>query len=301
MRTQESMLVQNMLSRRGFLKMTGAGAMLASLVGLAGCSAPDAQDTAAGSAAGSAGGETISVTVANSNPPYCSVDASGNPTGYDVAVLQAVDDYLDDYTFNISAMEFSSMITACQSGSSPLVSCQLVPNDERKQTFIFTEEPFTLSPLVFVTTDPNCKTLADMAGKTVASNPINYEYTMLEAYNEKYPDQAVVLQTYQNITPADAFRMVASGQVDSYMIYDGTADQINEEAGTGLYKTDIVMVESTYLMLNKDYADLRDACDKALKALKADGTMSDIATQYLGCDVFTEYADVLSDNELIAG
>ena len=290
-------LNEPLVSRRSLFKFAGMGAFLAAASSLTAC-APDAQENSA-SGSGDGGAQTIHVTVASTNPPYCSVDQNGTPVGYDVEVLKAVDNYLDDYSFSIDAMEFAAMITACQSGSSPLVSCQLVPNEERKETFIFTEEPFTLSPLVFVTTDPNCKTLADMAGKTVASNPINYEYSMLEAYNEKYPDQAVVLETYQNLTPADAFRMVASGQVDSYMIYDGTADQINEEAGTGLYKTGIVMVESTYLMLNKEYTELRDKVNEALIALKDDGTLSKIATEYLGSDVFTEYADVLSDNELL--
>ena len=198
-------------TRRGFLRAAG---VLGALT-LAGC-APDA-DTSSSSSDGtseaSVDAEEISVTVANSNPPYCSVDTDGNPIGYDVAVLEAVDEYLEDYTFNIDAMEFASMITACQSGSSPLVSCQLVPNDERKETFIFADEPFTLSPMVFATADPDCKTLEDMAGKTVACNPINYEYGMLEAYNEKYPDYAMELVTYQNLTAAYAFRMIASGQV----------------------------------------------------------------------------------------
>lgn len=284
------------VSRRGFLRAAGALGALAA-VSLTAC-APDA-DSSSGSSDDDGDAEQITVTVASTNPPYCSVDTDGTPVGYDVEVLKAVDDYLEDYTFDIGAMEFASMITACQSGSSPLVSCQLVPNEERQETFIFAEEPFTLSPLVFATADADCKTLQDMAGKTVACNPVNYEYGMLQAYNERYPDQAMVLETYQNVTPADAFRMIASGQVEAYVCYDGTFDTVNEEAGTGLYKTDVVLVESTYLMLNQNYAELRDAVNEALVALKADGTLSALAEEYLGVDVFTEYADVLSDNELL--
>lgn len=283
-------------TRRGFLRTMGAlGALTA--VGLTGC-APDAESSSE-SADDDGAAESISVTVANSNPPYCSVDSDGNPVGYDVEVLKAVDEYLEDYSFDIGAMDFTAMVTACQSGSSPLVSCQLVPNEERQENFIFAEEPFTLSPMVFATADPNCKTLQDMAGKTVASNPVGYEYGMLEAYNEQYPDYAVVLETYQSVTTADVFRMIASGQVDAYLCYDGTFDTVNEETGAGLYKTEVVLVESTYLMLNKSYTELRDAVNDAIVALKADGTLSSLAEEYLGCDVFTEYADVLSDNELL--
>ena len=87
-----------------------------------------------------------------------------------------------------------------------------------------------------------------MAGKSVATSPTAYEYGMLQDYNKKYPDKALVLQTISNLTAADSFKMVASGQVDSVLCYDGSFDTVNDETGTGLYKTDVVMCESTYFM-----------------------------------------------------
>ena len=284
------------VSRRGFLKgalvfglgLTGSGA-------LAGC-APDA---ASSSSSDSASGKTVKVLTYNGNPPYCYLDKQGNLVGYDVDVLKAVDERLDDYSFGMDSMDFTAMITACESGSAELVSCQLVPSEERKEKFIFCEEPFCLSPMVFAVRDPSIKTLDDMAGLSTLSNPINYEYGMIEKYNERYPEKAIKLQTTSDITVADAFKMVASGQVDSYSCYDGSFDAVNEEAATGLYKTDVVLCESTYFMFNKEQTELRDAVDKVLKEMKADGSLGKIAEQDLGVDVFTEYADVLSDNELM--
>lgn len=284
------------VSRRGFLK--GAlvfGLGLAGSGALAGC-APDA---ASSSSSDSASGKTVKVLTYNGNPPYCYLDKQGNLVGYDVDVLKAVDERLDDYSFDMDSMDFTAMITACESGSAELVSCQLVPSEERKEKFIFCEEPFCLSPMVFAVRDPNIKTLDDMAGLSTLSNPINYEYGMIEKYNERYPEKAIKLQTTSDITVADAFKMVASGQVDSYSCYDGSFDAVNEEAATGLYKTDVVLCESTYFMFNKEQTELRDAVDKVLKEMKADGSLGKIAEQDLGVDVFTEYADVLSDNELM--
>lgn len=284
------------VSRRSFLR--GAATLGLGVLGsglLTGC-APDAAPSSGDAAAT---GTQVKVLTYNGNPPYCSLDKDGNLVGYDVDVLKAVDERLDDYSFDIDSMDFSAMITACESGSAELVSCQLVPSEERKEKFIFCEEPFCLSPMVFAVADPNIKTLDDMAGKTTLSNPINYEYGMIEKYNEAYPDKAIVLQTTSDITMADAFKMVASGQVDSYSCYDGTFDAVNEEAGTGLYKTNVVLCESTYFMFNKEQTELRDAVDQVLKDMKADGSLGKLAEQDLGCDVFTKYADVLSDNELM--
>lgn len=284
-----------MISRRNFLK--GAGILGLGVFGaasLSGC-APDSSSATGGSDSG----KTVSVLTYNGNPPYCSLDKEGNLVGYDVDVLKAVDERLDDYSFDIDSMDFTAMITACESGSAELVSCQLVPSEERKEKFIFCEEPFCLSPMVFAVRDPNIKTLDDMAGLTTLSNPISYEYGMIENYNEKYPDKAIELKTTSDITMADAFKMVASGQVDSYSCYDGSFDAVNDEAGTGLYKTNVVLCESTYFMFNKEQTELRDAVDKVLKEMKGDGSLGKLAEQDLGVDVFTAYADVLSDNELM--
>lgn len=286
----------HMISRRNFLKGAGIlGLGVFGVASLSGC-APDSSSAAGGSASGT----TVSVLTYNGNPPYCYLDDAGNLVGYDVDVLKAVDERLDDYSFSIDSMDFNAMITACESGSAELVSCQLVPNEDRKAKFIFCEEPFCLSPMVFATADPNCKTLDDMAGKSTIATPGGYEYGMLQAYNEKYPDKALTFETVSSLTMADAFKMISTGQVDSFLCYDGTFDAVNEEVGAGLYKTDVVMCESTYFMFNKDQTELRDAVDGVLKEMKSDGSLAKIAEQDLGTDVFSAYGDVLSDNELVA-
>ena len=286
----------HMISRRNFLKGVGIlGLGVFGVASLSGC-APDSSSAAGGSVSGT----TVSVLTYNGNPPYCYLDDAGNLVGYDVDVLKAVDERLDDYSFSIDSMDFNAMITACESGSSELVSCQLVPNEDRKAKFIFCEEPFCLSPMVFATADPNCKTLDDMAGKSTIATPGGYEYGMLQAYNEKYPDKALTFETVSSLTMADAFKMISTGQVDSFLCYDGTFDAVNEEVGAGLYKTDVVMCESTYFMFNKDQTELRDAVDGVLKEMKSDGSLAKIAEQDLGTDVFSAYGDALSDNELVA-
>lgn len=286
----------HMISRRNFLKGAGIlGLGVFGVASLSGC-APDSSSAAGRSASGT----TVSVLTYNGNPPYCYLDDAGNLVGYDVDVLKAVDERLDDYSFSIDSMDFNAMITACESGSAELVSCQLVPNEDRKAKFIFCEEPFCLSPMVFATADPNCKTLDDMAGKSTIATPGGYEYGMLQAYNEKYPDKALTFETVSSLTMADAFKMISTGQVDSFLCYDGTFDAVNKEVGAGLYKTDVVMCESTYFMFNKDQTELRDAVDGVLKEMKSDGSLAKIAEQDLGTDVFSAYGDALSDNELVA-
>lgn len=76
--------------------------------------------------------EVIQVATVQSMAPFCYLDADGNPVGYDIDVLHSIDEYLDEYTFNISAMDFSTCVVSIDSGAADIVSHQLVKSEERK-------------------------------------------------------------------------------------------------------------------------------------------------------------------------
>lgn len=284
-------------TRRGFLKDAGLlGAGLFGSLLVTGC-APDAQpaDQASGD-----GGTTVSVAGSSGTPPFSYLNEDGELTGFDIDVLREVDARLDDYSFDFTGMDFTAMLTALESGNVQLATCEFCPNEERKEKYIFCQESFNIMPMVFAVRDPSIKTLDDLAGMSTIMNPSNYEYTIIQEYNEKNPDKALDLQTVSGITMADAFKMIASGQYDSYMIGQSMFDSVNEETGAGLSCTDIVMCESAYFMLNDSQQDLADAIDGALKEMKEDGTLGEISKEYQGVDTFEEYADVLSDAQILS-
>lgn len=72
--------------------------------------------------------EVIQVATGQSMAPFCYLDADGNLVGYDLDVLHAI----DEYTFNISAMDFSICVVSVDSGAVDIVSHQLVKSEERK-------------------------------------------------------------------------------------------------------------------------------------------------------------------------
>ena len=76
--------------------------------------------------------EVIQVATGQSMAPFCYLDAYGNLVGYDIDVLHSIDEYLDEYTFNISAMDFSTCVVSIDSGAADIVSHQLVKSEERK-------------------------------------------------------------------------------------------------------------------------------------------------------------------------
>ncbi len=259
---------------------------------LTGCSSSSSASTST-----SASGEVINVAVGNSMAPFGYLDADGNLIGYDVDVLKAVDEYLDDYTFNLSAMDFSTCVVSIDSGAADMVSHQLVKSEERKEKYIFPEQYYCLSPMrLVVKKGSDIKSLEDMAGKSLYMNPASYEYGLLTSYNESHPGKEIVINAVSDMTTADCYKAVANGTVDAELTYQSTYESIVEEIGLAdqLETTEVVLVEDTYQMISKDKPELAEKVSEALKSLKEDGTLGEISIKWFGSDYFEEYADMIS-------
>jgi ABC-type amino acid transport substrate-binding protein len=62
--------------------------------------------------------------------PYCYTDDNGELTGYDVAVLKALDEIMPDYEFDIQGMGFDTCIVSLDSGAVDMVAFELGKNAE---------------------------------------------------------------------------------------------------------------------------------------------------------------------------
>ncbi len=245
----------------------------------------------------SASGEVINVAVGNSMAPFGYLDADGNLIGYDVDVLKAVDEYLDDYTFNLSAMDFSTCVVSIDSGAADMVSHQLVKSEERKEKYLFPDQYYCLSPMrLVVKKGSDIKSLEDMAGKSLYMNPASYEYGLLTSYNESHPGKEIVINAVSDMTTADCYKAVANGTVDAELTYQSTYESIVDEIGLAdqLETTEVVLVEDTYQMISKEKPELAERVSEALTSLKEDGTLGEISKKWFGSDYFEEYADMIS-------
>jgi L-cystine transport system substrate-binding protein len=262
--------------------------------GLTGCSS-----SSSSTASSETKGETINVAVGNSMAPFAYLDADGNLIGYDVDVLNAIDEYLDDYNFVLNGMDFSTCVVSIDSGAADMVSHQLVQSEERKEKYIFPDQYYCLSPMrLVVKKGSNIKSLEDMAGKSLYMNPASYEYGLLTSYNESHPGKEIVINAVSDMTTADCYKAVANGTVDAELTYQSTYESIVDEIGLAdeLETTEVVLVEDTYQMISKDKPELAEAVSEALKSLLDDGTLGEISTKWFGSDYFEEYADMISDD-----
>ncbi len=224
--------------------------------------------------------------------PFCYLDEDGELQGYDVAVLKELDERLPQYEFDIQSMDFTALITALDAGQLDMVSHQLVKSEARKEKYIFPEQYYCLSPMSWIVKpDSGIETMEDMAGKTINQSPSSYEYTMIEAWNADHPGQEIIQNAVSNLTTADSYKQIESGQVDAALSYSSTFETVNAELGLDLIATDVVMCEDTYEMFGSDEQQFADDVDVVLKEMLDDGTLSKFSEEYFGEDIFTLYSD----------
>jgi len=239
--------------------------------------------------------KVVKVGTGNGAAPFCYLDEDGNSIGYDIDVLKELDKRLEQYSFDIQAMDFSTLIVSIDSGSLDLLSHQLVKSKARKEKYLFPDQYYSLSPMsLCVRNDSGIKSMEDMAGKAIDQDPSAYEYQMLVAYNAEHPGKELTINAVSDQSVADGYKKVSNGQVDAALTYQATYDSVIGELGIdNLSLTEVVMVEDTYMMLSKGNEDLRDAVDGALKDMIADGTLSEISNKWFREDIFTNYKDMV--------
>lgn len=251
--------------------------------------------TGCGDAKADSGVRVVKVGTGNGAAPFCYLDDNGEVIGYDIDVLKELDKRLEQYEFDIQAMDFSTLIVSLDSGSLDMLAHELVKSDARKEKYLFPDQYYCLSPMVLaVRDDSGITSMADMAGKSLDQNPSAYEYQMLLAYNDAHPGAEVVINAVSDQTTADGYKKVSNGQVDASLTYSATfASVMNDLDIDNLVITDVVMCEDTYIMFPQDEAELCKAVNDTLVEMLKDGTLSELSKKWYNEDVFSLYADMI--------
>lgn len=226
-------------------------------------------------------------------PPFNLVDENGDPDGYDVAVMKAIDDLNPDIKFEYEATGWDGIFTALESGKIDVISSQCSKNEEREQKYLYPDYPYTqtLSAIVFkkgrtdITSD-----VSSIAGKTIASATSGAQTNWLEKYNEENPDKAANI-LYTDGDMSKQLQEVINGRADAHLAsIKVTADYIIEEQGLGseldCLPFDTGDTADTYQLLRQDETGekLKKIIDDGLKTLSENGTLKELSEKYLGGD-----------------
>lgn len=245
-----------------------------------------------GSNSSSSGENTKKIIVGTSTSymPYCYMDSDTNEfTGYDVEVLKAVDELLEQYEFEFSGYDTTERLMALESNKIDIAAGQFEKNEEREEKYLFSEEGYTNASSQVVVSGDNTTIngIEDLSGKNVyviANSNASYQ---MEKYNTDNNANINIVYGENNFEVINT--MLSNGSIDAYIQTARTVALNNEAYGTN-HKVvgEPVMASETYFLFNKSNTELQKAVDGALKQLKESGKMSEICIEWLGQDFTPE-------------
>ncbi|MEX2784260.1 amino acid ABC transporter substrate-binding protein [Streptococcus sp. H49] len=265
-----------------------AGLTLASGLVLAACSSNSDSD-----ASDSSGKEEVVFATVGTTAPF-SYEEDGELTGFDVEIARAVFEDSDQYEVSFKKTAWSSIFTGLDSDKYQMAGNNLSFTEERAAKYLYSY-PLGATPSVLtVTKDSDIKSYEDIGGHSTQVVQGNTTVTQLEEYNEEHPNNEVELNfTDENIT--QILTNLNEGKYD-FKIFDApTVNAIIKNQNLDNLKT--IELDSSeqpfiYFIFGQDQEELQEFVNGRIKELLEDGTIAQLAEEYLGS---ADYVPAASD------
>lgn len=263
-------------------RIVSAALLTAITVALTGCSAAGTSDTAAGtddslSSVLEAGVLTVG-TEGTYRPFSFHEDGSGDLTGYDVEVAEAVAAELGvDVTFEET--QWDGIFAGLTSNRFDVIANQVSMTPERIDAYEFST-PYTYSNGVLVVPADNTTitSFESLAGKTTAQS-------LTSNWNTLATESGATVEGVEGW--AQSVALLEQGRVDATINDTLTfLDYQKNNDATGLkVAAETAEKSQSAFALVKGSTALATAIDEALASLTADGTLASISNTYFGADV----------------
>ncbi|MFL2104558.1 transporter substrate-binding domain-containing protein [Desemzia sp. FAM 23991] len=269
-----------------FKKLTGLAIMSTALV-LAACGNEDTgnESPADGSAT------TVTVAVENASNPLSFTNESGELDGYEVELINMLDEAIDSYEFNTESVDAEAAQVGVDTGKYAFIGGGLFKNPEREEMYLFPDEYTGVSIIRIYTRadDDSIQTLDDLVGKTVHPvTPNGGIFNLLTDYNEAHPEAQIDIQLGESGNFAQRFQALNDGVSDAVVMPSNLgAEEIITELNLNVsHVEEPVQVNPTYLMMAQDQAELKTELDKAISELRENGELAALSEKWYGEDMF---------------
>ncbi len=259
---------------------------IASAFLLAACGSAEATDE---EATANPDAETIIVGTGNAYQPFVYLDENEDLQGYDIEVLRAVDEKLDQYDFEYESMDFKNILTSLSADKVQLAAHNYAYNDERGAKYLYGEEAYNNYAHHIVadeSTGQVYQSLDDLKGKKVFASPASEVANILETYNAENDDAIEIV--YSEANGELLVSSLQNGTADAAILTKFDVDKYNEQFDINLQASDEALkTAGIYYVFQQGDEELQTAVDGAIKELREEGTLSDLSIEILGAD-YTE-------------
>ena len=218
--------------------------------------------------------------------PYCYLDEKNELTGFEKAVLDEIDRRLPEYKFTYRIFNFANILLSLETGAIDIAAHQFEFNIERNEKYLYGSEGYTTYDLYLVVreNDNSIKTFADLKGKKLisTSNASNIYYVSNKWNTENGNIFEIIFAASTPIMIED----LENGRGDAIVQLARSVTRYKEEYGAKIKIVGNPVSDSQayYLYNKKTGAKLKEAVDKVLAELKADGTLAALSIKWLGAD-----------------
>ena len=225
-------------------------------------------------------GELVIGTEGTYKPFTYHEDGTGDITGYDVEIIQAVADKLGVEAV-FEETQWDAIFAGLDAGRFDLIANQVSITEERTAKYDFSEA-YTVSPGVVIVSAGNTdiSSLADLAGKTTAQSLSSNWYTLAE-------ENGATVEAVEGW--AQAIALLEEERIDATLNDKLTfLDYVTskpESAAKLKVAAETDDPSRNAFVVAKGSSSLVDAINDALAELRADGTLASISEKYFGEDV----------------
>ena len=215
---------------------------------------------------------------------------TGEPAGYEYEVLKLIDDYLDDWTFNYTVLDYETALAGTTSGKYDLDSGCKFRTPAREEAFLVSN-PYNYFFMNLVVKNDRRYQEPGGYGRKEALPPLLQQTAVQSLWQTGWKNIRISSLISKRLAAsgamADEITSVEDGVYDAAYLSAEQANAILDETGyDDLTITDRVDGRDTAFLINKDQTELQEAVNKAIDALTEDGTLSKLTEEFFGEDNF---------------
>ncbi len=219
-------------------------------------------------------------------PPMGFRDDDNNIVGFDIDLAKAVCDKLG-VELVLQPIEWDAKEQELATKNIDAIWNGFSVTEERLANLTMSQPYMENSISLVVTKDSKIATLADMTGKTLAvQSGSSAEEALDSEKNKDFKDSLGKINAIASYVTA--LMDLETGNSDAVLMDSVVANYMITEAGKDFVVLDEHLVAEEYAIgFRKGDEALCEAVNKALKELKADGTVEKISTEWFGSDITT--------------
>ena len=219
----------------------------------------------------------------DSFPPMGFKDENGNIVGFDIDVAEAVCEILG-VELVLQPIDWNSKEMELNTGNIDCIWNGMSVSPERAEAMSLSIPYMDNHMALVVLPDSGIESVADMAGKTLAVQTGSTAEEALEA-PEGAELKAAVASVNGFADNLTALLDLETGASDAVLIDDVVANYLITTSGKDMVVlSDFLYAENYAIGFRKADVALTDAVNEAMRELKANGKLAEIATEWFGSD-----------------